>query len=106
MHQAAAIRNAVARRLKILTGETVIRKDSFDFLDRSWNVPGRQERRATGKTQKSQKQHSPRYVFHASFSNGLKMIGAVGDITTADNVYAKFRLWQFFGKPMIQSLSA
>ncbi len=58
--QAAAARAPIHR----LTGETVIRENSFDFFDRGRNIPGRQERRATGKTQDHQNKYESGYIFH------------------------------------------
>lgn len=42
-----------------LTGETVIRKDSFDIFDRRRNIPGGQEHRATNKAQESHDKDEP-----------------------------------------------
>ncbi len=103
--QAAAAR-AASHRLLFLTGETVIREDSFDFFDRGRNIPGRQERRATGKTQDHQNKHESGYIFHTRLLRHFIQNGAVGALTTADGVYVKFRLWQYFGNPRSLSLSA
>ena len=76
------------------------------MFDRGRNVPCRQKRRATDKAQENHDQNGLRYFFHPRFSGVLKWVGVIGDLTTADIVYAKFRLWQFFGSSWARSLSA